>query len=63
MLVNDECSSWYSRVGDFWMSVWDQRKDILYGGGSARVVGWTNPTPECEAITPTALSAMVVECE
>ena len=30
MLVNDECSSWYNKVGDFLMSVWDRRKEILY---------------------------------
>ena len=29
MLVNDECSSWYNKVGDFLMSVWDRRKEIL----------------------------------
>ena len=33
MLVNNECSSWYNRVGDFLMSVWDRRKEILYGNG------------------------------
>ena len=49
MLVNDECSLRSSRVGDFMMSVWDQRKELLYGGGLARVVSQTNPTPECEA--------------
>ena len=47
-LVKDECSSLCSGVGDFLMSVWDQRT-ILYGGGSACVVDWTNPTPECKA--------------
>ena len=26
MLVNKECSSWYNRVADFWVSVWDRRK-------------------------------------
>ena len=30
MLVNDECSSWYNKVGDFLMSVWDKRKEIFY---------------------------------
>ena len=29
LLINDECSSWYNRVGDFLMSVWDRRKEIL----------------------------------
>ena len=31
MLVNDKCSSWYNRVGDFVMSAWNRRKEILYG--------------------------------
>ena len=34
MLINDECSSWYNGVGDFLRSVWDRRKEILYGTGS-----------------------------
>ena len=33
MLINDDCSSWYNRVGDFLMSVGDRRKEILYGNG------------------------------
>ena len=48
MLVNDECSSGYSRVGDVVMSVWDRRKELLYGNGSVGGV---------------SQSAMVVECE
>ena len=46
LLVNDERSLWYSRIGEFLMSVWDRRKEILYGNGSN---GRTNSTPECEA--------------
>ena len=49
LLVNDECSSWYSRIGEFLMSAWDRRKEILYGSELAEVVGWANPTPDCEA--------------
>ena len=49
MLANNECSSYYGRVGDFLMSVWNQIKEIFHGGGSACVVGQTNPTPECAA--------------
>ena len=49
MLVNEECSSWYNRVGDFLMSVWNKRKEILYGNGPACGASQTNPTPECEA--------------
>ena len=30
------------------MSVWDRRKEILYGKGSIGKVGQNNPTPECE---------------
>ena len=33
----------------FLVSVWDRRKEVLSGGGSACVVGRTDPTPECEA--------------
>ena len=47
MLVNDECSSWYNKVGDVLMSVWDSRKEILYGNGSIGEVSQNNPTPEC----------------
>ena len=28
MLINDERTSWYHRVGDFYLSVWDRRKEI-----------------------------------
>ena len=34
MLVNDECSSWYNKVGDSLMSVHNRRKEILSGSGS-----------------------------
>ena len=48
MLINDECSSWYNRVDDFLVSVWDRRKEIIYGTGSVVEVSQKNPTPECE---------------
>ena len=48
VLVNDDCSSWYNKVGDFVMSVWDRRKEILYGNGSLGEVSQNNPTQECE---------------
>ena len=35
MIVNNDCSSWYNGVSDFLMSVWERRKEILYGKGSA----------------------------
>ena len=33
MLVNDERSSRYKRVRDVLRSVWDKRKETLYGNG------------------------------
>ena len=48
MMINDECSSWYNRVGNFLISVWDKRKDILYGNGSVVEFNQNNPTAECE---------------
>ena len=30
------------------MSVWDRRKEILYGNGLVGEVNRSNPTPECE---------------
>ena len=48
MLVNNECSSWYDRVGDFLVSIWDRRKQVLYTDRSACMAGKNNPTPpEC----------------
>ena len=35
MLVKDECHSWYDRVGDFLLSVWSTRKEILFGNGGS----------------------------
>ena len=48
LLIDDECSYWYNRVGDFLLSVWDRRKEILYGNGQVYEVSQTNPTRECE---------------
>ena len=48
MLGNDECSSWYNKVGDILVSVWDRRKQFLYVDGSACMARQNNPTPpEC----------------
>ena len=48
MLVNDDCSSWYNRVGNFLVSIWDRRKQLLYTDESAGIAGQSNPTPlEC----------------
>ena len=30
LLVNDECGSWYGRIGEFLMSMWGTKKQILY---------------------------------
>ena len=46
--INDECSSWFNRIGDFLMSVWGRRKEILYGNGLVGEVNQSNTIPECE---------------
>ena len=48
MLINNECSYWYNRVGDFLLSVWNRRKEILYGNGQVYEISQTNPTRECD---------------
>ena len=53
--------SWYNRIGDFLLSVWDKGKELLYGNGSSDYVSQINPTPECARSM--ALSAMAIECE
>ena len=42
----------------FFMLVWDRRKEILYGNGSACNVGQTNSSQECEA---NGISALAVD--
>ena len=53
MLVNDEVTSQYERVGDVQMSVWDRRKEIL-------LVRSVKTTP-LQSAKSMALSAMTVE--
>ena len=53
-LVNDECSCCYNRVGNFKVSTWDRRKQVLYTNISA---------PLLQSEWSMALSAMTVECE
>ena len=48
MLVNDECSSWYNRVGVFSSQFEIGGKECLYGNGSVREVSQTSPTSECK---------------
>ena len=48
MLVNNERSSWYNRVGNFLVLILDRRKQLLYTNGSAFMTQQNNPTPpEC----------------
>ena len=42
------------------MSVWERRKEILYGEGSTCKVSQNDPSPKWEA---NGSIAMVVECE
>ena len=44
MLVNDVCSSWCNRVGDFSISIWDRREKLLYTDGSACMARQINST-------------------
>ena len=60
MLINDKCSFWYSRVGDFLWSVWvGGRKSYTAMDRYTRSV---RPTP-LESARSMALSAMAVEGE
>ena len=45
-IVNNDCSLWYNRVGDFFVSVWERRKEILYGEESLYKVSRNDPTLE-----------------
>lgn len=49
MIVNDDCNSWYNRVGDLLMLVWERRKEFLYGEGLACKASQSSPALECEA--------------
>ena len=60
MLINDEHSSWYNRVGYFLMLVWDRRKEILFGNGSVVEVNQTTPHLSARSM---AQSAMTTERE
>ena len=55
MMVNDDCSLWYNRVGDSLMSIWERRNDILHGKGSPCKVSQNDPLLSARPIT------MVVE--
>ena len=49
MIVNYDCTQWYNKVGDFLMFVWERKKEILSGKGSACKVSQNDPNLECEA--------------
>ena len=49
MLLNDECSSWYNREGEYLLSVWEKKNRILFSSESTNGISWMNPTSECEA--------------
>ena len=63
MIVNDDCSLWYNRVGDFLMLVWERRKENLYGKGSVcTCIRFLRTTPLL-SVKPMAIIVMAVECE
>ena len=49
MIVNDDFSSWYNRIGNFLTLVWAKRMEILYGDGSVYKVSQNDPTLKCKA--------------
>ena len=53
MLVNNECSSWYNRVGNFLVSIWDTRKQLLYTDRLACMTQQNNPTPPGRVVNGT----------
>ena len=59
MLVNDEYSSWYNRVGDFLLLVWEKKKEFYLAvdqqTGPVRLTTLQN-------VRPVVLIAIVVEC-
>ena len=61
MLVNDECSSWYSRVADFLKYQFriGEKKSYMVTDQHA----WPNRTIPLQSAWSIALNAMLVECE
>ena len=47
VLVEDECRSWYNRVGDFVLLVWNEREEIWFSNRGSVEASLTNPTPAC----------------
>ena len=60
MLVNKNASSWYSRVGEVLVSVWDRRKNNYTATGSAHTARQNNTIPECVV---NVTECLMVECE
>ena len=61
MLVNFDCSSWYNRVGDFSVSIWDRRNSDCTPTDQH---AWPNKTtPLLWSAWSMALSAMTIESE
>ena len=60
MIVNDDCSLWYNRVGDFLMSVWGEGRKFYMARD--QLIRFLRTTPLLSA-RPMAIIAMVVECE
>ena len=59
-LVNDECSSWYNRVGDILLPVWDRRNEVYMA--MAHWIMSVRPN-SLQSARSMALSAMAVEYE
>ena len=60
MVINDECNSWYDRVGNFLLSFWNKRKEICVV--MDQHVRSVRPTP-LQIVKLMASTAMAVECE
>ena len=61
MLVNNECSSWYDKVGDFfWYQVGIGEKKFYMAMNQH---AWSDRTTPLQGAWSMVLSAMTVECE
>ena len=60
VLVNYECSSWYSGVGNFLMSVWDGERKFYMAMAHQIMSVRTTPLQSARSM---ALIAMAVECD
>ena len=60
MIVNNDCSSWYNRVGDFWCRY--GREEIKICVAKDQLVRFLRATPPLSA-RPMATIAMTIKCE